>query len=100
MATLISGYITAEKLEKILNTIRSKGEKGFKFNVSVNDETNEHGNNASFYAEQTKEQREAKAPKFYFGNGKVFWTNGTISVATKAEPTAPTPSAKKDDLPF
>ena len=99
MATLISGYITAEKLETILNTIRSKGEKGFKFNVSISDETNEHGNNASFYAEQTKGQREAKDKKWYFGNGKVFWTTGNISVATKPEPTA-TAAPKTDDLPF
>ena len=29
------------------------------------------------YEEQTKEQREAKAPKrVYIGNGKIFWTDG------------------------
>ena len=53
------------------------------YTIAVNDETNKFGQNVSMYEEQTKEQRDAKAPKKYIGNGKVFWTDGKITKAVK-----------------
>lgn len=50
------------------------------------------------YKEQTKEQRDAKAPKEYIGNGKVFWTDGKITKAVK--PDAPGDAPEDDSLPF
>jgi hypothetical protein len=35
--------------------------------------------------EQSKEQREAKEPRTYLGNGKVVWTDGNIKPADKVE---------------
>jgi hypothetical protein len=35
------------------------------------------------FTEQTAEERAAKSPKNYIGNGKVFWTDGKISVPVK-----------------
>jgi len=67
------------------------------YTIAVNDETNKFGQNVSMYAEQTKEQRDAKAPKTYIGNGKVFWTDGKITKATAKD--AP-PAADNSDLPF
>jgi hypothetical protein len=68
------------------------------YTIAVNDETNKFGQNVSMYKEQTKEQREAKAPKEYIGNGKVFWTDGKIvKAAAKEAGTAAEPSS---DLPF
>ena len=108
MATLISGYITLDKLKEIVRVCESKNEKGFKFTASVNETSNQYGQNVSFYAEQTKEQREAKANKYFFGNGKVFWTDGVIKIADKQE-TTPAPLAgevakakvvEDDSLPF
>ena len=67
------------------------------YTIAINDETNKFGQNVSMYKEQTKEQRDAKAPKEYIGNGKVFWTDGKIVKAEKpSEATTPEPS----DLPF
>jgi hypothetical protein len=103
MSALLSGYITLEKLEEIVRVTKSKGEKGFKFSASISEQSNQFGQNVSFFAEQSKEQREAKQPKYYFGNGKVFWTDGTIKVADKQEQaqTPITPSASEpSDLPF
>lgn len=111
MSSLIAGYVTREKLTEILQALDAKaqrgdaaGAKGFAFTASVNEESNQFGQNVSFYAEQTKEQREAKAPKYYFGNGKVFWTDGKISLATKeapaAAPVAAAAPAYARDLPF
>ena len=53
--------------------------------------------------EQTKEERDAKAPKTYLGNVKVVWTNGTnVDTAPRNDqPAAPAPAPVADqDLPF
>jgi hypothetical protein len=68
--------------------------------ISINDETNNYGQNVTAFAAQTKEQRDAKADKFYVGNGKVFWTDGTIVTAKKPDEPAAQPSDSKPDLPF
>jgi hypothetical protein len=39
------------------------------FTIAVNDEANAYNQNVSLYLSQTKEQRESKQPKTYFGNG-------------------------------
>jgi hypothetical protein len=51
---------------------------------SIADETR-YGNNISAFDSQTKEERDAKKPKDYLGNGKIFWTDGKISVAEREE---------------
>lgn len=106
MSTLISGYITLEKLEQIAATVKKKGEKGFKFTASVNDQIDQYKNNVQFFAEQTPEQRTAKSPKFFFGNGKVFWTDGKPPVTAKSlevpeiAPANIATTSEPDDLPF
>ena len=66
--------------------------------ISISDSTNPYGQNISIYEEQTKEEREAKKPRTYVGNGKIFWTDGNVSVAEKKQ----TQGASQDDdgLPF
>ena len=54
-----------------------------KLTLSISDTTDKYGNNISIYEEQSKEQRDAKTPKSYVGNGRVFWSDGKISVAEK-----------------
>lgn len=103
MATLIGGYISLEKLEEIVKVTKSKNEKGFKFTASISEQPNQYGQNVSLFAEQSKEDRDAKKPKYYFGNGKVFWTDGVVKLGT-SETTAPTATANtandESDLPF
>lgn len=65
--------------------------------ISISDSTNPYGQNISIYEEQTKEEREAKKPRTYVGNGKIFWTDGNVSVAEKRQ-TESAPA--DDDLPF
>lgn len=107
MSTLISGYITLEKLKEIAAVVEKKGEKGFRFTASVNDQIDQYKNNVQFFAEQTPEQRTAKAKKYFFANGKVFWTDGKPPVTAKSleqpegEPVAHQASTTTaDDLPF
>jgi hypothetical protein len=78
MSTIISLGLSKEKI-----TFNEKGWANI--TVYVNDETNTYGQNTSVAMEQTKEQREAKEPKEYIGNGKVVWTDGKISAADRVE---------------
>jgi hypothetical protein len=66
--------------------------------VSISDTTNPYGQNISIYEEQTKEEREAKKPRNYVGNGKIFWTDGKVVKAERKE--AQSVSQADDDLPF
>jgi hypothetical protein len=108
MAAIIAGYMSLTKLEEIIETLKDKGEKGFKMTVTINDETNDYGQNVAMFAEQSKEQRDNKVDRYYCGNGKVIWTDGSCIVADKKEKAAITvPSAgdldipaKKGDVPF
>ena len=72
------------------------------YTISINDTTDQFGNNVSIYESQTKEEREAKAKKNYFANGKVVWTDGKITVAEKKEQVQTGSRATEDidALPF
>ena len=97
MASLINLNINVENLPKEKFV---KGKKGVYYNltISVNDETNQFGQNVSAFDSQTKEERGAKKPKQYIGNGKVVWTDGK---STKAQQEAqPQDNDNNVDLPF
>ena len=97
MASLINLNINVENLPKEKFV---KGKKGvyYNFTISVNDETNQFGQNVSAFDSQTKEEREAKKPKQYIGNGRVLWTDGK---STKAQQEAqPQDNDNNVDLPF
>jgi len=83
MSSLNSLYLKEETLETLLNGIKQKGEKGIELTISINDETNQWGQNLSAFVSQSKEERQAEKKKYYVGNGKCFWTNGSIKVAEK-----------------
>jgi len=97
MASLINLNINVENLPKEKFV---KGKKGVYYNltISVNDETNQFGQNVSAFDSQTKEEREAKKPKQYIGNGKVVWTDGK-STKAQQEPQ-PQDNDNNVDLPF
>jgi hypothetical protein len=97
MASLINLNINVENLPKEKFV---KGKKGVYYNltISVNDDTNQFGQNVSAFDSQTKEEREAKKPKQYIGNGKVVWTDGK---STKAQQEAQSQDNDNNvDLPF
>ena len=96
MASLINLNINVENLPKEKFV---KGKKGvyYNFTISVNDDTNQFGQNVSAFDSQTKEEREAKKPKQYIGNGKVVWTDGK---STKAQQEAQPQENNNVDLPF
>lgn len=99
MALLISAYFTKAKLQEMLNA----ADKGIAVTIAVNDEANQYQQNVVVSKSQTREEREAKTPKVYYGNGQVLWHDGKITLAPKkdAAPQNATPSNDAfDSLPF
>jgi len=84
---------TSINLDKIPEDAIIQGKKGRYVNMTVviNDELDNYDNQVSAVLSQTKEQREAKEPKVYLGNGNVAWVSDQGVV--KAEKVT-------DDLPF
>ena len=91
-------------LSEIPKELIYNGKKGnyITLQVGLNDETNKFGHNINVTIPQSQEQRQAKEPKKYIGNGKVFWTDGKLTVADKVEEPvgAAQQSPDRDDLPF
>lgn len=75
------------------------------YTMSVNDTPDKYGYNASITLPQTKEEREAKKPKTYVGNGRVNWTDGKIT-SVEYQPKNTSDKIRQannnnnDDLPF
>lgn len=104
MSSLSSLYIKKETLKTLLDTVGKKGEKGIELTISIQDETNTYGQNLSAFVSQSKEDRDAKKPKYYVGNGKNFWNDGNITVAEKVDSdSAPQSNDDREEdnpLPF
>ena len=102
MASIIKTSINLNNIpkDKIYN-----GKKGkyLPITITLNDEPDQFGNQGPVVVEQTKEERDAKAPKTYLGNVKVVWTNGqNVDTAPRDDnQSAPAPAqAPAEDLPF
>ena len=104
MASIIKGSINLNVIpkDKIIN-----GKKGkyLPVTITINDEVDQFGNQGPCVVEQSKEEREAKAPKVYLGNVKVVWTNGqNVEAAPRTDQPGgampPPPPTVADDLPF
>ena len=107
MASLSEIYVkksTLETMLKALNAKLGKEGEGVKLTISLSDQTNNFGQNVSVYVAQTKEQRDAKTPLFYVGNGKTFWSKGETPVPQreepKQEPKSVTSASDDDSSPF
>ncbi len=102
MASIIKASINLNVIPKEKIFVGKKG-KYLPITITLNDELDQFGNQGPVVVEQTKEEREAKAPKTYLGNVKVVWTNGdNVDVAPRDNNSAPAPApaAAEEDLPF
>jgi len=101
MSTLITANIRVDKLPKEKFVKGKDGAVYYNLTLSVADESR-YGNNVAFFDSQTQEEREAKKPRNYLGNGRVIWTDGNIQLAEKeqTEEAVVETSEKSDDLPF
>jgi hypothetical protein len=80
--------------------IKGKDGKFKNYTISISDTPDKFGQNVSMFEEQSAEQRAAKEPKTYIGNGKVFWTDGKISVPVKQVMDAVQSMSSKPNLSF
>ena len=83
MATILSASLNVAKIDQT-KLIDGRTGKFLNVTITINDEVDKFGNNASIFESQSKEEREAKTPKNYLGNGKIIWTS----------------DKKNNDLPF
>ena len=101
MGAIISYSLNLDKLDK---SKVIKGKKGtyYDLTLTVNDEISQFGDNVSVYDTQSKEERQAKTQRNYVGNGKVVWTDGTVTAVPSGEQQAQPASVTEDvsDLPF
>jgi hypothetical protein len=100
MAQLIEVYFKLSQLQAMIDAAEGKG---LSITLSVDNVANKYGQNVSAYKSQTKEQRQEKVSRIYFGNGKVIWHDGQVPFkperVEQSASTAPAPSAS-EDLPF
>ena len=102
MASIIKASINLNDIPKDKIYVGKKG-KYLPITITLNDELDQFGNQGPVVVEQTKEERDAKAPKTYLGNVKVVWTNGqNVDTAPRDMNSAPAsaPAAAEEDLPF
>ena len=92
MAAIITASINIAKIPKEKYIAGKNGAQFHNITITLNDES-KFGNNVAITDAQTIEEREAKKPRNYLGNGKVVWTNNQVKLAVKDE-------VKNDDLPF
>ncbi|RUP37039.1 MAG: hypothetical protein EKK63_15835 [Acinetobacter sp.] len=91
MSIKINLNLTAIK-DNAAKTFKSKDKTKTYINLQVSElrEPDQYGNTHTVFIEQTKEEREAKAPKIYVGNGKE-WNPQSGQQSTKGD---------GQDLPF
>ena len=99
MSALINLSLRVDKLPKEKFVQGKDGAVYYNFTIGVNDESNQWGQNVSATDSQTKEEREAKKPKSYLGNGNVVWTDCNIKLADKKQEVS-SKELVTDDLPF
>ena len=102
MASIIKTSINLNEIPKDKIYVGKKG-KYLPITITLNDELDQFGNQGPVVVEQTKEERDAKAPKTYLGNVKVVWSNGQNVDAAPRDMNsapAPAPAAAEEDLPF
>ena len=103
MASIIATSINLNNIPKD-KIIEGKKGKYLPITITLNDETDQFGNQGPVVVQQSKEERDAKTEKVYLGNVKVVWTNGeNVDAAPRdaaAAPPPPQPQAVEEDLPF
>lgn len=104
MSQIISISIDLSKIDKSKIIPGKTGGKYYNMQVFVNDKKDQYNNDVSVCDQQTKEQREAKEPRKYLGNGRVIY-GGTSTGASTPAPRADgkiyeNASQPSDDLPF
>ena len=68
--------------EEKVYTSEKTGKRYLPVTIVLNTELNEFGKQGPLFVEQTKEEREAKAPKTYLGDSTVVYVDGITGINT------------------
>jgi hypothetical protein len=96
---LLNNYQTIKQLELLLAKAKENG-KGISTTIAVSETVDQFGNNVSMWIAQTKEQRDAKAPRNYIGNGTVIFSKASQYPIAPKKPKSQTNNELNSDLPF
>lgn len=108
MAGIVKGSIDLTKIPKD-RIVEGKKGKYLNVVVTINNEADQYGNNASITVDQTADERAAKAAKTYLGNAKIVWTDGNFpqpaprdgqAMGSNFPTQAQAPAQAANDLPF
>jgi hypothetical protein len=97
MGAIATIKIDLSKIDKTKIYEGKNGSKYYELNLSINDATDQYGNNVQVSNPQTKEQRDAKEPRTFYGNGRVLWNDNKITNAEKKQFDS---KKEIDNLPF
>lgn len=105
MSALMNIYIKRDTLAIMLDTLQKKGDNGINITISANDRNDNYGHNVAAFVSQTKEDREAGKPRYYIGNGSVFYVSDDgVKVIPREQPQenikAIDANVTTEDLPF
>lgn len=92
---VINASIDLTKIDRTQIVEGKNGSKYYNVGIIISDEKNQFGQDVSIFDQQSKEDREAKKPKKYIGNGKIVYQTEQAPVKTD--------STKKDsniELPW
>lgn len=93
---ILNVSIDLTKIDKNKIKPHANGAKYYSMDIIVKDEPDQYGQNVAVKSGQTKEEREAKTPATYIGNGKIVFTKAPKVSAAAPENTPVTDS----ELPF
>ena len=106
MAQLITGSICLSDIPKDKIQTGKNGKKYLNICISELQNVSAYGDTHTIYVSQSKEDRQAKAPKTYIGHGKNYASAPVAPQAAPSHPQAEPPvntrvsSGSDDDMPF
>lgn len=105
MSALMNIYIKRDTLAIMLDTLKKKNENGIGVTISVNDTNDQYGHNVAAFVSQSKEDRDARKPRYYIGNGSVLHVSEDgVKVIPREQPQdnikASDANVTTEDLPF
>lgn len=92
---IINASINLSKIPKEKITMSQKGEKFLNISIILKDEKDKFDNDTTIQVQQSKDERTAKQPIVYIGNGKTAFDN-----KSQVEPKEPQTQQGEGDLPF
>ena len=96
MASIGAGSIDVTKINKD----KIEKDKYYPLTFVINNEVGKFGDSGYIVEGQSKEEREAKAPKNFIGNFKIVWTDGENVSAPQRDGEPTVEVELEDDLPF